>query len=201
MKALGYQALKQYAVNRAGDFEEIAWSLYDFTTYAAAGQTVLTLFQSPLGQNGKTIIDTNLDSAGSVPKGQNFMVQAVSVEFFPGVSIEAVAMNDYVDDVQQIIEGGALAFTVGSKRYINQSPLGLFPPTYGQEGYSAMTTAAQSVTYGRNKGKLYEIIPVDLVSNQNFKVELTWPTVVALPSGVAGRIGVRFHGRLYRNVQ
>ena len=198
---MGIEALRQFAVNRAGDVEEITWSLYDFAVYAAAGQTGLTLFQSPLGQNGKTIIDTNLDSAGAVPKGQNFLVQGISIEFFPGVPIESVAMNDYVDDVQDVLSGGALEFTVGSKKYVKQSPLGLFPPTYGQEGYAAATTAAQNIVFGQNKGKLYEIIPVDLTSNQNFKVELVWPTVVALPSAVAGRIGCRLHGRLFRNAQ
>lgn len=207
MRALGYEAIKQYAVNRPDGAEEIMWSLYDFQNYAAAGQSVLTFFQDPVGAAGKTLIDTNMDTAGAVPKGQNFMVQAVCVEFFPGVAIESsLGLLDYVDDVQQVLESGILTFKVGSKEYIRQSPIGQFPPCYGQEGYAAMgadsdDTELSTVVYGRNAGKLYEIIPIDLVSNQNFAVSINWPALVALPSAAIGRMGVRLIGRLYRNMQ
>ena len=205
--AMGIDSIKQFAVNRADDVEEITWSLYDFVPYAAAGQTILTLFQSQLGASGKTLLDTNMDTSGAVPKGQNFLVQGICVEFFPSVAIESPAgMLDYADDVQAVLASGILTFTVGSKKYTVQSPLGQFPPSYGQEGYAAIgadsdDTALTSVIYSRCSGQLHEIIPIDLISNQNFKVELSWPAVVALPSGVAGRIGVRLVGRLFRNAQ
>lgn len=204
-RALGIQALTQFAVNRSDVQEEITWSLFDFTTYLAAGQTTLSFFQNPIGQAGKTFIDTNMDLAGQIPKGQTFLVEGLCVEFFPSGAINTAAAATYSDDIKAVAESGLLTLTVGSKKYVNQGPLGLFPQSYRQQGFAAAATttaATDHVTdYSQNIGKEYSIIPVLLTSNQNFLVTLTWPAVVALPSTADGRIGVRLAGRLFRNAQ
>lgn len=210
MRALGTQALNQFSVNRDDAIEELGWSLFDFTTYLAAGQTSLAFFQSPVGQAGKTNVDTNMDLAGQIPKGQNFLVESICVEFFPNVTVDqASELNNYADDIKAVAENGLLTFSVGSKDYKREAPLGIFPQQYRQSGFAAMastttitaTTFANGIQYSQNVGKEHKIIPVRLTSNQNFNVTLTWPVVVPLPSSSAGRIGVRLVGRLFRNAQ
>ena len=208
-RPLGIGALKEYSVNLDDNVEEIAWSLFDFTTYALAGQTSLAFFQTPLGSSGKTVVDTNMELAGQIPKGQNFLVENIIVEFFPGDAIEtvaaAVAAIQYADDQKAFSENGFLDFTVGSKSYKKEAPLGVFPQQYGLNGFAATATTGAAngvlVEYAANRGAIHSIVPVRLTSNQNFAVTLQWPVVVALPSGTNGRIGVRLSGRLYRNAQ
>lgn len=209
LRPLGKNALKEYSVNLDHTVEELAWSFYDFETYAAAGQTSLSFFQNPVGQAGKTLLDTNMEAAGQIPRGQNFLVEAIAVEFFSGAAIETVAVTigaiGYADDHVTFNENGILDFVVGSKSYKKEAPLGVFPQQYRLNGFSsaATTGAANSVLveYAQNCGVLHSIVPVRLTSNQNFVVTLSWPVVIALPSTVNGRVGVRLIGRLYRNAQ
>lgn len=212
-QAKGLQALRRGRVNIADSREEITWSFFDFLTYAAAGQSNLTFFATPQGGT-KTVIDTNMTLAAQIPSQQSFLIDAVSFEFQPGVAIRpenssalagAAAVNGFLQDVNEVAKSGFIDFTIGSKPYIRNSPLGQFPPSYGISGMvGAATTAAATTihdTYGRWTGKLYEIIPITLESNQNFAMNVTWPTAIPLPSGVAGRLGCRLHGSLYRSGQ
>lgn len=208
-KMLNQAELSQYAVNIPGKVEQVAWSLFDYTTYAAAGQTQLQFFQNPVGQGGKTFVDTNMVAAGQVPSGQNFVVQSVHIEFFPGENPEHVSgvaeTNDFTNDTYAVMKSGLLTFTIGSKPYLNEGPIGNFPPTFRMAGHVAYATtvAAQqnAIDYSSMAGEKHDIIPLLLTSNQNFLVTLNWPAVVALPSAVAARIGVRLKGILLRNAQ
>ena len=79
--------LQQYNVNRPGQIEGIRSSLYDFQTYAAAGTTTqYTFFQVPVGQSSKTLADTNMEAAGSLPSPKSFLVESIEVCIFPGLS-------------------------------------------------------------------------------------------------------------------
>lgn len=209
LRPLGKNALKEYSVNLDNTVEELAWSFYDFETYALAGQTSLSFFQNPVGQAGKSLLDTNMEAAGQIPRGQNFLVEAIAVEFASGADIEtiaaAVAAIGYADDQVTFLENGILDFVVGSKSYKREAPLGVFPQQYRLNGFAATATTGAAngvlVEYAQNCGVLHSIVPVRLTSNQNFVVTLTWPVAVALPSGINGRVGVRLIGRLYRNAQ
>ena len=66
--------LQQYNVNRAGSIEAVRASLYDFQTYAAAGQTSLTFFQVPQGQSGKTKADTNMEAAWRLAAPKRYLI-------------------------------------------------------------------------------------------------------------------------------
>lgn len=50
--------------------------LYDTVTLTT-GQTKLDFFSVPVGQNGKTLADTNLSLPGQLPRGQAFEVHAI----------------------------------------------------------------------------------------------------------------------------
>ncbi len=77
--------LQSYAVNRKGQYEGIRQSLYDYQTYASAGQTSLSFFQVPVGQAGKTIADTNMEVSGTLPQPKHFLVESCEIRFWPGV--------------------------------------------------------------------------------------------------------------------
>lgn len=201
--------LTKYSVNRGGQFEVIGSSLYDYTTYAAAGQTELNFFQTPQGQGSKTLADTNMEAAGSLPAPKNFLVTSLEVNFWPGVNpaeFGAQDAADYINDVWTVAKSGYLEFYIGSKNYIQEGPVGVFPAANGLVVAAALadqtTIAAASqsrIGYANMGGKPYVLpSPIALVSNQNFRVSLKWPTAVALPSTQIGRIGVRLRGYLYR---
>ena len=82
------QQLDAYNVNREG-WEGVTNTLYDSIAYAAAGQTQLTFFALPVGQGTglgggtKTLSDTNMTIAGSLPANQEFLVQSIELMFNP----------------------------------------------------------------------------------------------------------------------
>lgn len=215
-KVPSWQNLSQYSVNRAGDGEAIRQTLYDFQTYNSAGQTSLSFFQTPIGQNSKTVADTNMELAGVLPNPKNFLVQSIEIHFFPGVDVTtaetAVALteSEFSNDVYALAKGGSLDFFIGSKTYLEEAPLGRFPPKTKLEvsgAYGATSEAATAGTdnialkmdYAAMCGRPYYVDPwVLLISQQNFNVTLSWPTAVALPSGQNARIGVVLDGILYR---
>jgi len=201
--------LTKYSVNRGGQYEVIGASLYDYTSYAAAGQTELNFFQTPQGQGSKTLADTNMEAAGSLPAPKNFIVTSLEVNFWPGVLpslFGAQVAAQYLNDVAALAKSGYLEFYIGSKNYIQEGPIGVFPAANGLVVSAAVadqtTIAAASQTmidYANLGGKPYILpSPIALVSNQNFRVSLKWPTAVAMPSNSIGRIGVRLRGYLYR---
>ena len=201
--------LTKYSVNRGGQYEVIGASLYDYATYAALGQTELSFFQTPQGQGGKTLADTNMEAAGSLPAPKNFIVTSLEVNFWPSglpSVFGAQAAAAYLNDVWTVAKSGYLEFYIGSKNYIQEGPIGVFPASNGLVVAAAVadqTTAAAAsqtmVDYANMGGKPYILpSPIALVSNQNFRVSLKWPTAVALPSTATARIGVRLRGYLYR---
>lgn len=202
---------QQFSVNR-GSKEAIRSSLYDFQVYALAGQTLLTFFQVPVGQSGKTKADTNMEAAGSLPSPKQFLVETIECYFLPGSVIDTVATTatntaKQADDVYEVMKSGFLDLFIGSKSYLTEAPIGRFPPSTGMRVDAAVagTFAAPNMVksqYATMTGLLYRVQPEILLEpTQNFNVSLNWPTAVALPSGVNGRIGIVMRGLLYRNSQ
>lgn len=205
------QDLSKFQVNRPDQQEAIWQPLYDYQAYAAAGQTSLNFFQIPKGQAGKTIQDTNMEAAGALPVPKRFLLQAIEVVFFSGVTpatFGAQAAGNYINDVNAFYKSGHIQIFVGSKPYLDEAPIGVMPPSFRLAGFAALadqsTIAADlqsMIQYATPAGRLYEVPPMFLPSQQNFNVTMDWATAVALPSGVAGRVGVRLLGTLYRNSQ
>jgi hypothetical protein len=205
-------SLKQYAVNY-GTQREIIWNpLYDYITYAQAGQTSLTFFQNPVGQSSKTYADTNMKLAGQLPYPQAFLMTGLQVELFPdalpgrgGLDPQTAVASNW-NDMWEVFESGYLVLTIGDKEYIKEGPLGKFPPSYRLGGTAALTdttTAAATqlsiVDYAAFCGAPYRVIPFTIPNSQNFNVQLIWPTAVGITA--ACRIGITLLGYLYRAVQ
>lgn len=219
MQPLSFADAEKYRVNRSQEYEVTRQSLYDITTYAAAGQTSLTFFQLPLGQAGKTIADTNLELAGQLPAPKYFLVESIEIYLFPGddpvtvqnsVAAPAAVATNFANDQYAVEQSGSLNFFIGSKTYLEEAPLGRFPPKTRMETEFAFTN--QSTTAGAETanqisgdyaawcGRPYFLDPykILLAPTQNFNVTLTWPTAVLLPSTADARIGVVLDGVLYR---
>jgi len=210
---------RNYSVNLPG-WETIRQTLYDWTAYAAAGHTFLNFFTTPKGSGGKTQSDTNMTLAGQLPANQMYLVQSIEIHFFPTVpavaaqnpaAFGAQAIAQLVNDVYIVGRSGNVHFEVGSKPYLDEAPLGRFPPKTHFEVRAAL---ADVTTAGANfqsrianaywTGRPYLLSPADILipENQNFAVALNWPEgAQALPSGNPARIGVILDGFLYRRPQ
>lgn len=199
--------LTQYSVNRAGQLEGIRSSLYDFVSYAQAGHTSLDFFQVPQGQSGKSLADTNMETAGSLPNPKNFLVTNVQVYFYPAGDVAqfgAQAAAENLNDVWDVMKSGWLEFFIGSKNYVQEGPIGRFPPRTGLIMSSSVadqsTIAANLQTrnaYANFGGAPYELTPpILLTPTQNFRVSLKWPS--AVPISADARIGIVMEGVLYR---
>lgn len=213
--------LQAYAVNRKGQYEGIRQSLYDYQVYASGGQTSLSFFQVPVGQAGKTIADTNMEVSGTLPQPKHFLVESIEIRFWPGVLpvisqtgvLASQVASNYSNDVLTFSKSGSLNYFIGSKTYLEEAPVGRFPPkTYVEADFAVSQTVNQAAAADQENqitmdlsyvcGRPYFINPATLlIPTQNFKVTLVWPTAVALPSGEDARIGVVLDGILYRQSQ
>lgn len=230
--------LSQYVVFRDG-WEGIRQSLYDTVIYPAAGASVLTFFALPQGQgttyqgvgvagtSPKTLSDTNMLLAGQLPTNQNFLAESIEVLFFPSLyhvtaatQIPAVGFVTTATAVAPLLvndewifrKSGNLIFTIGAKAYLQEAPMGRFPPkthfeiSAGGAGWSAATAPVEStgwrVTYPVSDGRAYMLKPASILldSNTNFSVSLNWPEGLQAINNVA-RTTVVLDGYLYRRSQ
>lgn len=210
------QELAKYSVNRQG-YEAITQSLYDTQAYAAAGQTNLQFFQVPQGQSSKTLSDTNMQLAGQLPAGQEFLIQSIELLFLPTrptvaaqmpAAFGAQAIAQIVNDAYLFAAGGNLQLNVLSKTYLQEAPLGRFPSKTNFEVSAALadvTTAGANlqsrIAFGKSCGRPYILkAPILLISTQNFSVTLNWPEGVVAITNPA-RVVCVLDGIMYRKSQ
>ena len=212
--------ISRYAVNVPGMMEQISQPLYDIQLYPAAGATSLTFFQTPVGgQLGgatRTLADTNMRAAGALPQPQQFLLQALQIEWYPGQTaapyqyLGVASATGQVEDFVGVFNGkGWLEILIGSKTYLDLGPLIKFPPRSAvgldaAASNASIAAASQSLqivnTFSR--GPLWHVNPMLIPPMQNFSVTLNWPTAVALGSTDAlARIGVTLWGMLFRPIQ
>lgn len=204
-------AFQRYSVNRPGQLEVVKQPLYDYQTYPAAGATQLTFFAIPKGQSGKTLADTNMEVAGSLPNPKKFLVLGIEVFFIPGPNPSAAAaapgVDNFVNDVWTVFKStGYLEFFIGSKAYLD-APINMFPAVTRLAGFAGLadsTTAGANqftrTSYASSAGQPFGLKPpLMLEPTQNFTITLNFPTAVAISAN--GRIGVHLKGLLYRNSQ
>lgn len=217
--------LQQHRTTVPGVQDSIWAPRFDSALYVAAGQLQLNFFTNPIGSGttsapgatgAKTIADTNMDNAGLLAKGNEFYCTGIELLFFPGIqpSREAVALanvGQFADDVWTFMRSGWLRFQIQQRDYALDAPLGRFPPTTRMAVVSTVqvvpagaATAASTLyeeTYAACAGARYDIVPTYIVSTQAFRLQLNWPTAVALPSGVDARVQARLRGYLIRDAQ
>jgi hypothetical protein len=189
-------------VNLPNQVERLYQPFYDYIEVDTTAITPSTkFFQVPQGQNGKSIIDTNMELAGNLPKGQAFLVTGISVEVLPNEGLSVTGDSEFGDIMYSILRSGALVFTVGSKDYVVQGNLMKFPPKNLLQRDTAASGYASAfvMDYAQADGEFFSIVPILLESSQNFSVTLK--DIAATQASNDVRIGVHLEGILYRNAQ
>jgi hypothetical protein len=222
-KKMDAATLAQHGVTVAGVKDAIFNPLYDYQTYAAAGQQQLTFFALPQGQGVtshpggagvKTLADTNMQAAGALPAGNWFYCMGIEIEFWAGSTtgangaVAAALLAQQWGDVYAFMRSGWLNFRIQNRDYATDAPMAKFPSQthmVANAANSDTTTAGAGqytqLSYAGLGGAAYNIIPVYITPTQAFSVTLNWPNVIALPSTVAARVGVRLVGNLIRSAQ
>ena len=192
------QALKSYNVNRAGQVEVIWQPTYHYQTYPTTGINQLTFFQATVGSIAGGLSFTNVRAAGQFPRPQEFLITGIQVVMRCGAAVNgAAASPTNVQDIFNVATSGNLELFIGSKSYLNDAPVGVFPQQYGLQIEADQGGGAFGTNYARPMGRYYQITPVKIPANQNFNVTLNWPEgLVTVTTAI--RIGVRLDGFLYR---
>ena len=210
LKAPTLTQLEQYNVNVEGQPEVIFQPIFDFQEYPVIGFTELAFFQVPEGQQGKTFDDTNMSITAALPVPINMAITDIQIWFLPGTLPSSIGSEIGVNwnDVNSVLRAGNLQIEIGSKEYLVDAPLLKFPPharLAGQAALSDTSTAGAGqltkIDYASAAGAVYNIVPLRLISQQNFVARVRFSSAVALPSFTAGRIGVHFGGYRYRLAQ
>lgn len=198
--------MNRYAVNMPGKVEVIWQPLYHYQQYAAGGALTFTFFQNPIGQGGNTLSDTNMVSAGQIPKGQKFVITAIQVELYPVAAdiYDATPDQDrFLRDYYNVMQSDAnLQLLIGSKPYLQQAPLMKFPQAQRVNASTSIATGGATIegmSFAQGGGQPFNIVPLTLTSNQNFSVTINFDAVVAIST--AAKFGVTLQGFLFRNAQ
>lgn len=226
---------QRYRVTDRNQSEITRQRFYDYQLYPLAGLQQANFFSQPIGQGvttalgatvgtTKTLFDTNMRQANTLPSGLEYIIESIEVPFWPGsvntantytrkaISVfaaanAAVVMGDYLDDVNTFYQSGLLTLMILAKPYLQETPLIAFPPKVGFDptvGVATTSATAGEVAGAFNKaaGRAYYLEPpISLQSTVNFAVEITWPALVPMPSGFNARFGVVLDGTQLRAAQ
>jgi len=189
------------AVQRTAELDVIVEPRYDTQTILAAGALTLTYFVLPIGQGAtnfgaatvtKQLADTNMDSAGQLPAGYNFVILGFRAQ--PSYNMTAA-------DARLWSSGGTFIFTIGSKPFL-RVPLDTIPAGAGPAGMGGATADATSrmVAHGTptlSNGFSIARKPLTLMQTQNFTVVLNWVTLSPVTSTVPGQAAAGLPVRIY----
>jgi len=223
---------ENYRVTSANFSQSILQPLYDSILYPAAGSQLLQFFQSPQGAGvttalgaavgaTKTIADTNMQLAGTLSSGLQFLAEGIDIAFFPGsvatastytpatvgffnatASLANIAAQ--FNDPNIFYQAGVVTFSVLTVPYLTDTPPLKFPPRacFDLSAAIASNAAATSFIGGavlRAGGYPNELNPpIALFPATSFNVSITYPAVVAMPSGFNGRAVVTLQGWTFR---
>lgn len=236
MKPQSYPSLNEMAANLAvdiGSIEVVKWELYDYLIYPTAGVASLPFFLTGQGQGlssssgaanqVKSIADTNMTGAGVLPAPQAFWTEEIEIVTEPGstgaantfviqnpgtaVGVAATTVQAGAHDVNAILSGGAMQFSISQKPYYQTAPLYRVPSTTRvQLDTSIASNSATAAEVLKEKlyasGETVKLNPgIGIMTAQNFSILLSWPVIIPTPSGFNGRIGVVLSGWLFRGVQ
>lgn len=225
---------KRARVTNPNQSEVIRQRLYDYQLYATAGTTQLSFFAQAIGQGVtsalgatvgavKSLWDTNLQVASTLPSGQAYMIESIEVLFLPGsvstantytpanlslfAAVAAATVAGPINDVNTFYQSGMLELNILNKNYVRETPLMAFPPKAhlaldAASASNSATTAEIAQVLAKAGGRPYYLDPpITLQPAVNFEVLLRWPAAVVTPSGFNARVGVILDGYLMRASQ
>lgn len=179
-----------------GSRQKRAADKFDYSYYdrivMANGTSEFRMFQSPIGQNGKTMADTNMKNGGSIPNGTHFRAHALKV-IYTGSSIKVTSQKLFAmlaNTTLEIILDGKADLGTYTLAEIFGSPVNLSVDTAaaGNGDLKSMTVM---------KGILPLNYPIDLAALQNFEVKIRhWVAPDATLNG--DWLQISFNGRSLR---
>jgi hypothetical protein len=220
--------IQSHTVGVPGTKDVIWGPIYDAQAYPSAGATQFTFYALPQGQGtssapgagavAKTVFDTNIITNNQLSLGNEFYQIGFEMLFFPGVNnststtasfgIEpttAVGINNFINDIYNVGNGGIVVEAVGTDRkYIQDGPLNLFPPATRLAGFTSVASGSTSTTvvnmteYAAWSGEPYTLVPIYIQSTQQFTLVLSFAAAIPTPSAVIGRLISRMRGYLIR---
>ena len=163
---------------------------YDYQSYAAAGTTGLTFFNSSGNQKdlsgALTVRCSNQVQAGIMD--EPLLITHIAVDFITTVAVPATD----VIDVVKLYQSGRLAISINDKEIYELAPLGKAGASYATGGFVGGTNATPIANaYAMNRPLKLEL-PVLIDEQLRFKVTMDWSAVVAVTT--AARIGVNLIG-------
>jgi hypothetical protein len=200
-----------YVVTYGNALEFIADTLYDTQTYAAAGQTSLSYFQT--ASTPQTIANTNMPLAGQLPDRQGFLIMSIrcypitqpasSARAASGTTPQPGAIKDFMT----MIAGGVVTFNFLNKNY-GSFPLWLLPagggafPFFALEGATAdpggfVDFANNGIPDARDIYVLEQ--PLFLPPQTKIGVTANWNAIATI--NVNTPIKILFDGLMVRPVQ
>jgi hypothetical protein len=209
-------------------FDHIRYDTGRFKGGAATETSITRLFQVPLGQTAqvlnamaesyqKSLLDTNMEAAGSLPAGQEMIVSSIQVWCNVGgqtdttyptsgagtelpTSTAAAAKVSGVNLLKAILTQAVISFKVGEKRY-EEGPLYQFPCEFGISGFAGAADSSGNESVSNNGFGRARILfePRHIPELVNFAVDLQF--VQALTISRQFTLTVMLHGILLRPVQ
>lgn len=156
--------------------EPIVQPLYDRGPVCTAGTTQIQYFKVPRGQAGKTLVDTNMDTAGALANPKIFVISGIRLH----AQQDLTAALTNIDDLKIILHQSYFSFDIGGnfKNYL-QVPAFMLPSGFGVSGFAATALAAQDIV---NNGmpaihNFYSIqkYPIGIPPMQSFEATLNFP--------------------------
>lgn len=170
--------------------DAIDWSYYD-TNVVPATASQIRYFVNPIGAGGKTIADTNMISAGQIPKAQHLNVTHLKMFFTSAAVHGTTAVQAFYLMLKQTV----VEFIIANKYYYGQWTL---QELFGLSSGMAITptVAGDNIHYAlpRFHGIFPLNTPIALAENTNFELKVTYataPTVV-----VADFLMLSLYGKL-----
>lgn len=174
---------------------------YDTNTILAAGALSLSYFVQPVGQGAtnfgaatvaKTLADTNMELAGQLPSGYNFVILGFRAQ--PAFKLTQA-------DATLWSAGAWFTFTIGSKPYL-RVPLDTIPAGMGPQGFFTQAAAATASLAAHGWPHLSNAFtigrkPLELQQTQNFNVTLNWTTIQPVTTTVNGQAAAGLPVRIY----
>ena len=211
--------LAQFSSEIQGVEEKRRWALYDSITFAAAAVITgdQTLFALPIGQGvpAKTLLDTNVHAASTLPARQGLEIWDIRVQIELRLlhsSITTVTiLNNNFERFHDLIYGGSLQVRQAQKTDLEIAPLAFLPAGYGPTGvgFGSTNLVAAADTGGGaflfsnghpSKAALWDLdpLPIVVLPQRNFSIVVNFPAAITLPAGVGMRLWVHLDGILHR---
>jgi len=133
-------------------------------TYAAAGgQSRVIFFNESVGNNSKTLADTNMEENGKIPVSKDFLVEGFEVRPFAMAATEANRLLDLVE----LLNTGVLQLNYKDKPRFEDGPLINFVAQRSLIGVDATTGEGEPVYFMLRN-------PILIEGGKNFNVALLW---------------------------